>query len=286
MVGTALANEADHVLERRELAEFQVLIARDVVVTANLREHLGLLDRIDAEVGFEIQFEVEHVGRIVRLLGNDADDLRLDVVGGSRLERRSYGFRFGCGSRCRFGSRLQRRSYRGRGGGFRSRLWSGDGCRCRFWLGSRLERRSYRRALVLDAEPAAVDLDFGVLVSTESGQPGVPAFAVGNAVLEAQLVGIAAPAVRRRHPARQAHGQLRSEACTKAQRILHRVAAAGRQVQLAQIRVDFLEVRHGRNDAGFECLERDDILDAGAHCVTRESLGIGDHDLVGLVAEY
>ena len=89
LVGPALAHEANNVLQCWELAEPEVLIAGNVVVPSDLGEYLGLFDRVDAEVGLEIEVESQHVGRVVGLLSHDADHLCLDVVGGRRCLRDS-----------------------------------------------------------------------------------------------------------------------------------------------------------------------------------------------------
>ena len=66
--------------ERRELAQLQVLIALDAVGGADRREHFGLLDGIDTEVGLEVQVHLQHVRRITGLLGHQLDDFPLDAV--------------------------------------------------------------------------------------------------------------------------------------------------------------------------------------------------------------
>ena len=46
--------------------------------TSNVRpdggEHLGLLDGVDAEVGFEVEVEVEQFGRVAGQVGDDRHD--------------------------------------------------------------------------------------------------------------------------------------------------------------------------------------------------------------------
>ena len=66
----------------RKVAQFQGIIARDVVGGANGREHLGLLYRVDAQVGFQIKIQIEHVRRIAGLLGNDSHHLHLNGIDG------------------------------------------------------------------------------------------------------------------------------------------------------------------------------------------------------------
>ncbi len=63
------------------------------------------------------------------------------------------------------------------------------------------------------------------------------------------------------------------------------IGAALRQVQRTQLGIDFLEVGHRRHQSGLQRLDREHIFDAGGHGVAGEALGVGDHDLVGGVAE-
>ena len=75
-----LDDEADHVLEGGEVAQLQVVVAGDAVGLAHGGEQLGLLDRVDAEVGFEIEVEVEHVLGVAGLLGHQGEHLLAHVV--------------------------------------------------------------------------------------------------------------------------------------------------------------------------------------------------------------
>ena len=56
-----VARELDHVRQGREVAQLQILVARNVVGCAHRGKHLRLLDGVDAEVGFQIEIEVQHV---------------------------------------------------------------------------------------------------------------------------------------------------------------------------------------------------------------------------------
>ena len=67
--------------------------------------------------------------------------------------------------------------------------------------------------------------------------------------------------------------------------VLHRIAAAAAQIQRAEFGVDVAEVGHGRDNAVLQNLDRDHVLDADAHRVAGEALGIGDDDAVGRLAE-
>ena len=67
--------------------------------------------------------------------------------------------------------------------------------------------------------------------------------------------------------------------------ILHRVAAATAQIQRAEVGVYFAEVGHGRDDAVLQNLDGDHVLDADAHRMPGEALGVGDDNAVGGFAE-
>ncbi len=73
-------DEANHVRQRGIVAQLAVLVARNVVDLANGREHFRLLDGVDAEVGFEIEIEVEHVGGIAGLLHHQRQDALLHGI--------------------------------------------------------------------------------------------------------------------------------------------------------------------------------------------------------------
>jgi hypothetical protein len=54
-------DEADHALQRRVVAQVQVLLQRDVEGLADGLEGLGLLHRVDAQVGFHVQVQLQHL---------------------------------------------------------------------------------------------------------------------------------------------------------------------------------------------------------------------------------
>ena len=89
-----------------------------------------------------------------------------------------------------------------------------------------------------------------------------------------------------RHEPVQRHAHLRPESGTEPQRVADGVRAALRQVELAEIRVRHLVVRHRRHDPGLDRLDGDDVLDADAHRMAGETLGVGDHDLTGRGPEH
>ena len=75
------ADEADDVAQGREVAEPQALDPRNGPLLAHGGEGLGLLHGVDAEVGLEVEVEVQQVGRIAGLLGDDRDDPGGDRIG-------------------------------------------------------------------------------------------------------------------------------------------------------------------------------------------------------------
>ena len=82
----AVADEADDVVEGRVVAQLQRLVAFDAVGLADLGEQLGLLDGVDAEVRFEVQVEVEELGRVAGLVGHQRHHPGRQVLT-RRLER-------------------------------------------------------------------------------------------------------------------------------------------------------------------------------------------------------
>ena len=69
--------------ERRIVAQLEVVLAGNAKGLAHHRKHLGLLDRIDAQIGFQIEIELQHVARIPGLLRHDGQHLLHDGVRGS-----------------------------------------------------------------------------------------------------------------------------------------------------------------------------------------------------------
>ena len=69
--------------QRREIAQLQIVFARNVIRGTDGRKHFRLLHRVDPEIRFQIQIEIEHIRRIAGLLGNDLHHLFLHRI--SRL---------------------------------------------------------------------------------------------------------------------------------------------------------------------------------------------------------
>ena len=76
-----VADPADDVGQGGEVAQLQVLVAFDVEPVADGGEHLGLLDGVDAEVGLEVEVQVEQLGGVAGHLGHDGHDGVGDLVG-------------------------------------------------------------------------------------------------------------------------------------------------------------------------------------------------------------
>ena len=116
-------------------------------------------------------------------------------------------------------------------------------------------------------------------------EPGLPRLRVGDPPGVAEVVGARTLAVGGRHPAQQHHADLRAEPGGEPERVAHRVHPADREVERAEVGIGLLEVRHRGNDPRLQRLDGDDVLDADAHRVAGEPLGVGDDDLIGRVAE-
>ena len=87
--GCPVADEADDVGEGGVVAELELVVAFDAEAFADEGEHLGLLDGVDAEVGFEVEVEVQHVGGVAGLVGHHRQHLGLHIQ--VRRRRRRLG---------------------------------------------------------------------------------------------------------------------------------------------------------------------------------------------------
>ena len=72
--GGAVADEADDVVEGGVVAELEFVVAFDAVFLADGGEQFGLFDGVDAEVGFHVEVEGQHVGGVAGLFGDQGDD--------------------------------------------------------------------------------------------------------------------------------------------------------------------------------------------------------------------
>ena len=69
--GYLVRDPADDVIQRRELAQLQVLVTLHPEPLPHRREHLSLLDRIHPQIGLQIQIEIQQLRRIPRHLRHD-----------------------------------------------------------------------------------------------------------------------------------------------------------------------------------------------------------------------
>ncbi len=141
------------------------------------------------------------------------------------------------------------------------------------------------RPLIANAQCSLHHFEFGGGISGNTAQPGFPCRLIGDAIRISQRIRTRTHAIFRLHPTQQRHADLRAETRAQPQRILDRIRASLRQVERSQLRIDFLEVSHRRDATGFQRFHRQHFLDAGRHGVAGEALGVGNHDLIGDVAE-
>ena len=92
-----VADPGEDVGEGGEVAQFDRVVAGDAVMLADGGEDLGLFDGVHAEVGFQVEVDVEQVGWIPGLFGDDAHH------GVGELVSRRCGWRYL--RRCRGGRR-------------------------------------------------------------------------------------------------------------------------------------------------------------------------------------
>ena len=73
-IGTPLIYEADYMRQRGVVAQLAILVARNVVNLADGGEHFRLLHRVNSEVCFEVEIQVEHIFWIAGLLHDQRQD--------------------------------------------------------------------------------------------------------------------------------------------------------------------------------------------------------------------
>jgi len=266
-VRTAVIDKLDRMRQRREIPQFQIVLARDVIRCANRSEHFRLLNRIDAKIRFKIQIEIQHIRGIAGLLGNDFHNLGLHRIHGANCGNR-------CGNRCGSrsgGNRCGNRRGRGRGGGRRNRLQSN--CAVAIFI-------CLCRALIFRSQGPLHNLKLRTVISGKTLQPVVPCSRVLNSIAEAERIRRGTATVGRRNPAQQRHTDLRSESRAETQRVADWMRAALGKIQIAQLRIHLLEIRDRRNNTGFQDFCGDDILNADGHRMSCSALGVGNKDLV------
>ena len=181
------------------VAQLAVLVARDVVDLADGREDFRLLDGVDAEIGFQIQIEIEHVLGIAGLLDHQGQDallhriavgtaLRRSAVSAQRrsLPRELSLARSACSG---FGSHgvAAAQLRRGSDGCGYWRRWCGNRC-CDCSRRLRQLRDPRRQSLIAHAQRALHHFQIGGRTSRHPAQPGIPGSRVGDAIGVAQRI--------------------------------------------------------------------------------------------------
>src|SRR5579872_1676467 len=64
----------------REIPQLEILIPWNIVGSTNGGEHLGLLDGVDTEVGFQVEIKIKHVLRVSGFFGDNRENFHLDRV--------------------------------------------------------------------------------------------------------------------------------------------------------------------------------------------------------------
>ena len=77
-----LAHERNDMVEGWVVAQLERVVALDPVRLSNLGEQFGLLDRVDPEVGLQVEVHVQEVGRVASLLSDDRKHAWLDISSG------------------------------------------------------------------------------------------------------------------------------------------------------------------------------------------------------------
>ena len=83
-----LVHEPDYMRQRRIIAQLAVLVAGNVVDLADRREHLRLLDGVNAKVSFQIEVHIQHVFWIAGLFHHQLEDAVLHRIVSALLRGR------------------------------------------------------------------------------------------------------------------------------------------------------------------------------------------------------
>ena len=179
-IRAVLVHEADYVSNGGVVAQFDLIVTGDAVGFTDRRKYFRLLDRVDTQVGFEIQIQIEHVDGIAGFLGDQRQDPLLHRFAG-------YGsFWLWCrrdsnrlNLRARLGGYTRRRSW--------CRLGSDDGCarrgqrcldrgsRSRYWFDFLCDRGDPgSQPLIAHAERTIDHFQVGGWTSRHPGQPRIP----------------------------------------------------------------------------------------------------------------
>ena len=127
----------------------------------------------------------------------------------------------------------------------------------------------------MNAQGALDNFGFGLFITGYIRKPALVYHRVGAFTLPRDF-------------AQQGHGDLRAKTRPQAQGIFDAVAAAFRQVQIAQLGVglkSIVDVGNRRYRAVLQGFDRQHVFNSNPHGVPGIAFGVGNHHLVGLLAE-
>ena len=166
------------------VTQLERVLPRNIECLPHQREHLGLFDRVDTQVRFEIQIGIQHVARIAGLVTDQFEHRLHGDVAARRCDgRRDRRRRNHCRGRGRQRSWLSRRS-RDRGDRWRSRRPRRNRRRHRPLVAQTcartgahgpggLSRLARRRAIILDAQGTLLDFQGRRWVPGDVGKPAL-----------------------------------------------------------------------------------------------------------------
>ena len=220
----------------------------------HLGEDFHLFHRVDAQVRFQVQIILQHVGGVAGLLGND-----LFHLGQGRAGVHSRG----CGGR----------SCRHRCGGCRSCHGSSRGSRCRNRLGRFGLTGGFGAFAVTGhhAEGVVDDLELGLFRSGDLFEPVVVDHVAFHRVLF--------------HPLDKHVGKVGTEAGGKMEAVFGIDLILTGEVQILEVFRDLSQVGNGRSLAFLQRLDQDHVFDGRTQGVTGEALGVGDADGVQMLGK-
>ena len=163
-------------------------IAWNVVERADGGKHLRLFDGIDAEVGFQVQIEVQHVLGIAGLLHNEREYALLHRVG-CRSSVRSDG----CCDWLSFEIRVVDCTDLWRNRRLRNSRWlAGRSLDCELWRGRGFRIRNdfrclHRHACVMHTQRVLNHFQISAWSARDSGKPSFPCFSIHDAVGIAEM---------------------------------------------------------------------------------------------------
>ena len=85
-----LGDESGHLRQGVVIGETQVLAAGDIVVRADRGQQLSLLDRVDPQVGFQVEICIQHFRRVAGFFAHRRQHIRAHFLNAGAG-------RYGCG---------------------------------------------------------------------------------------------------------------------------------------------------------------------------------------------